>query len=85
MSLIANPALPMSKSRRPGRPSGRDEATRQMHLRALNYLMTYDMKSHEVARLMGYSRMTIHRWVKKAIEYPEANQIFTRETPEIGN
>lgn len=85
MSLIARPAPPMSKSRRRGRPGGGDEATRQMHLRALNYLTNYGMTHIEVARLMGYTRQTIHAWVKRAAKYPEARQIFRNETPEIGN
>jgi predicted DNA-binding protein (UPF0251 family) len=52
---------------------------------SLDYLTNYKMTYEEVARMMGVNRRTIHRWVEKAARYPEAKQIFTRETPEIGN
>jgi predicted DNA-binding protein (UPF0251 family) len=85
MSLSALLASPMRKSRPPGRPSADEVAGRKHHLRALDYLTNYKMTYEEVARMMGVNRRTIHRWVEKAARYPEAKQIFTRETPEIGN
>jgi transposase-like protein len=76
MSLIARPAPPMSKPRRPGPPSGEGAATPQDHLRALLYRTHYRMSMQETARLFGVHPVTIWRWTNRALRYPEAKQVL---------
>jgi hypothetical protein len=78
MSLIARPAPPMCKPRRPGRPSGSDASTPNDHLRALQYRIKYRMSLAETARMMGKHPTTIWRWTTRAAKsYPEAKQILS--------
>jgi hypothetical protein len=77
MSLIAIPALPMSKSRPPGRPSAEHVATRETHLKALELVTKYKMTHQQVAQFYNRSERSIYRWLDKAIDYPEAKQILS--------
>jgi hypothetical protein len=63
-------------ARAAGRPTGKRASTQQDHLAVLKH-REQGFSVDKIARFTGVHRVTIDRWIAKAKNYPEANQILS--------